>query len=106
MNSMDWAITHLEGVKSHCKHQVYINQPFPPEMTSDPSFENNATESESDNNSTTNTNGTVTSSEAFTPEFLDKVEELSCTNDCFGNGVCNKGKHMSSKALLSISKVS
>ena len=99
---MEWAITHLEGVTSQCKHQVYINQPLPPEMTSDPNFVNNATESDTNstesNNNATNTNGTTSSSDVFTPEFLEKVEKLSCTNDCFGNGICNEGKHIFSNA--------
>ena len=86
---MDWALTHLEGIKSNCKYQLYINQPLPPEITSDPDFINNATEADSN---TTTVNDTVTSSEIFTPEFLDKVEKLACTNECFGNGICNSGK--------------
>ena len=88
---MDWTLTHLEEVKSNCKHQLYINQPLPPEITSDPSFMNNSTESD---RKSTSVNDTVSSSQTFTPEFLEKVEKLSCTNECYGNGYCNAGKQM------------
>lgn len=69
---MDWSLTHLEGLKDICKHQVQINQPLPPEVLMDKSFSDYLNDEDSNTaslNDTVHRNGTV--SEAYTPEFLE-----------------------------------
>ena len=90
---MEWALAHLEGVKSHCTYQVEINQPLPPDVTLAAGFidvMNDTNVNSTDRNSSVPIKHAVF--EAFSPEFLAKVEALSCMNECSGNGVCTNGK--------------
>ena len=90
---MDWALTHLEGLKDICKHQVQINQPLPPEVLTDKTFTDAL--NDTDVNPIENTTAMVTNQPAnnvFSPEFLANLEEISCLNECSGQGHCVNGK--------------
>ena len=93
---MEWAATHLEGVKSHCKYHVQVNQPLPPAVLADPNFQNPFNDSNENDISTANTTVVPATHQPvvqqFSPAFLDKIKELSCLNECSGNGVCINGK--------------
>ena len=88
-NSMDWSLTHLEGLKDICKHQVQINQPLPLAVVTDQSFTDYAETQMNNTNYIPSTAVTVPT--AFTPEFLAKIEAASCTNECSGEGTCENG---------------
>ena len=102
---MAWAATHLEGVKNHCVHQVTINQPLPQEVLSDPSFTLDLNDTHPAN-ATGSVNGTIAplsitttvnhpgmlTNQAFSSDFLDKLEAISCSNECSGNGICVNGE--------------
>ena len=90
---MDWALTHLEGVKSHCSYQVEVNQPLPAEVLADPSY-TDITNDTFGNNTITNVTLPPTQNvvPVFTPDFLAKIEEISCLNECNGKGICLNGK--------------
>ena len=92
-HSMDWALTHLEGLKDICIHQVQINQPLPPDVLKEQSFTDAVKETE------VIASGTAPSStttkpvhNAFSPEFLANLEEISCLNECSGQGNCVNGR--------------
>ena len=85
---MDWALTHLEGLKDICKHQVQINQPLPPDVLVEMgNITNIPSTSGSGTSSTTNKTDNV-----FTPEFLAKLEAISCLNECSEHGKCRNGR--------------
>ena len=89
---MEWSLTHLEGLKDICKHQVQINQPLPPEVLTDKSFtyaqnDTNVHSTDSSTDSVTNKSDNV-----FTPEFLAKLVAVSCLNECSGQGNCTNGR--------------
>ena len=86
---MDWSLTHLEGLKDICKHQVQINQPLPPAVVTDQSF-TAYVESQKNNTGYVPTTS-VTVPTAFTPEYLAKIEAASCINECSGEGTCDDG---------------
>ena len=90
---MVWAVTHLEGLKDICKHQVQINQPLPPEVLSDKSFTDALNDTDvNPTDATTPLPTTKPVHNAFSPEFLANLEELSCLNECSGQGNCVNGK--------------
>ena len=85
---MDWSLTHLEGLKDICKHQVQINQPLPPEVLRDKSFTDYVKE-QPDIHHTISTTQIVPT--VFTPEYLAQIEAASCLNECSANGKCHNG---------------
>ena len=89
---MDWALTHLEGLKLICKHQVQINQPLPPELLTDKSFIGTRNATSIPSTVSASSNVTKKSDIVFTPEFLAKLEAISCLNECSGEGNCSNGK--------------
>ena len=102
---MDWALTHLEGLKDICKHQVQINQPLPPDVLTDKSFTDALNDTGVNSDGTTTPSPTKPVHNAFSPEFLANLEEISCLNECSGKGNCINGKTNNRMILVSVLSV-
>lgn len=87
---MEWAQVHIEAIKDNCLRHVKFNQPIPKEVLDNIQ---RPSQNSSEDNTTTSTTASPDEDQAliFTPEILETIKELSCLNDCSGNGQCVKG---------------
>ena len=88
-------MTHLEGLKDMCKHQIEISQPLPHEILSHTNFtsHDHHTDADANNHSDTIINA-LPMQNVTALEFLDFVEKLSCLNECSGHGSCVNGNKL------------
>ncbi|XP_053389303.1 von Willebrand factor D and EGF domain-containing protein-like [Mercenaria mercenaria] len=88
-NSMDWALTHLEALKDKCMHEIKVNQP----LSADELAEVDIIVNNTVINTETRLNDSLTLPliPTFSTELLETVEEVTCPNECNGNGKCEKG---------------
>lgn len=86
---MDWSLTHLEGMKEKCIHEIKVNQPLAEEDFKD--IEIIVNNISINLNSTTNESATVHDIPSFSKELLKNIAAASCPNECSGNGKCEKG---------------
>ena len=85
-------MTHLEGLKDMCKHQIEISQPLPHDILSHTNFtshDHHNNVNVIDHSDTIIHASPVQNVKAH--EFLDFVEKLSCLNECSGHGSCVNG---------------
>lgn len=87
-NAMDWTPTHLEAVKDKCMHEVKVNQPLPVYKLAKLTVHNMVINA----NSSTKDSEALYNIPSFSKELLQSIEEMSCPNDCSGNGECKKGQ--------------
>ncbi|WAR09902.1 VWDE-like protein [Mya arenaria] len=91
-NSMFWAQSHLEGIKSKCVYEVKAEQPPPPEAFEGMTFNVNGTTITFEND--TKPNITFLRAETvpeLSEENLKAIENIVCQNECSGNGKCENG---------------
>lgn len=95
---MEWTQIHIEAIKKECINIVEFNQPIPQEV-----LEHIQPPSDPDNDTTANSTKWSTKNDIskpttwqqtfqFTPDLLRNIKDVSCINDCSGNGKCEKGK--------------
>lgn len=86
---MDWSLTHLEGMKENCIHEIKVNQPLSEGDLKDVEIIVNNTNINF--NTTTNESVIVPEIPSFSKELLNDIEDVNCPNECNGNGKCEKG---------------
>lgn len=83
---MEWTSVHIEAAKENCLKYMLFNQPIPQEV-----LDNIQTPSD---NSSDGTKTNPIGVSQFTPERLKYLRDVSCLNDCNGNGQCESGMHI------------